>query len=332
MLGVVDIAVLRRSEVDLLRRFAPARASSYRPTALPPDAEDYLRANNPRLLELKQRYRAFNGGVMTRTRWTDEHVQGIKLTHFRGDNPFIWQLRENNQLQYLLTAYYALLNDRLGVLQSGEDELFGVHVFDVNGQLKVSRDLLDSAAEIAFLDRALGIANWAGETVLDIGAGYGRLAYRMVKALPALGSILCTDAVAESSFLCEFYLRFRGVSPKAMAVPIDEIEQALSRTRVTLAVNVHSFSECPIEAIRWWLALLEKHGVRYLMIVPNASESNRGGIELRSREATPDQHLDYSAVIESAGYHLVTREPKYLDFSAQAHGLSPTYYHLFERR
>ena len=80
-----------------------------------------------------------------------------------------------------------------------EDDYFGNITFDIDGKL-VSRDLLDSLVEIYFLDRHLGLASAApGLTVLDIGAGYGRLAHRILSALPSATRYLCSDAIAEST-------------------------------------------------------------------------------------------------------------------------------------
>jgi 2-polyprenyl-3-methyl-5-hydroxy-6-metoxy-1,4-benzoquinol methylase len=64
-----------------------------------------------------------------------------------------------------------------------EDDDFGAEVFDFHGKV-VSRDLLDSIIEINFLDRHLGFSSRRAVNVLDIGAGYGRLAHRMATAFP----------------------------------------------------------------------------------------------------------------------------------------------------
>ena len=79
----------------------------------------------------------------------------------------------------------------------------------------VTRDLPDSVAELNFLERHLAISQRTAVVVLDIGAGYGRLAYRSVVALPLIERYLCTDAVPVSTFNCEHYLRYRGVDAGA---------------------------------------------------------------------------------------------------------------------
>jgi hypothetical protein len=54
--------------------------------------------------------------------------------------------------------------------------------------------------ELYFLDNHLDIASRENVCILDIGAGYGRLAHRTVTALPNV-RYLCTDAVAVSTFI-----------------------------------------------------------------------------------------------------------------------------------
>src|SRR4030095_8950303 len=86
-------------------------------------------------------------------------------------------------------------------------------------------------------------------------------------ANPRLKSYTCVDAVPVSTFLCEFYLKYRGLANLVQVVPMDELEQRLSS--YDLALNIHSFSECTYAAIEWWLRKLKQLRVRYLMIVPN---------------------------------------------------------------
>lgn len=287
----------------------------------PRGAAEYLINDNPRLVDLKARYAAFDKAVTTPLIWTDEHLSSEEMLYFRGDNPYVWQVRQAgiNIMAYALTTYYLQSIDHLGLMEKlVEDDHFGAYTFDV-AEKKVSRDLLDSIAEIYFLEKHLGISSHADLSVLDIGAGYGRLAYRMVSALPNIDRYLCTDAFPKSTFISEYYIRFRDVD-KAKVVPLDEIEQALSRATVNLAINIHSFSECRIEAIDWWVSLLAKHHVQYLMIVPNsdALETNDG--------------IDFTTVINSHGYQLKAKEPKYRDTIVQQCGVNPAYHYLFELR
>jgi hypothetical protein len=290
---------------------------------LPGDAERYLRPDNPKLIELQQRYRAFDSDVTAPFIWTDGYVRPEDITYFRGDNGWVWQVRgkNTNVLAYAVSLYYLKSIDRFGLLEKlVEDNSFGNFTFPIAGR-QVSRDLLDSITEIYFLDRHLGIGSRAGFRVLDVGAGYGRLAHRMVSALPGIERFICTDAVAFSTFVSEYYLRFRGVE-KALVVPLDEIDNTLRDHSVDLAINIHSFSECRTQAIEWWARLLSKHRVKNLMIVPN---------DTSERLLTNDGH-DFLPLLERYGYRTVLKEPKFIDPVVQEYGLQPGWHHLLELR
>lgn len=291
---------------------------------LPAGAAQYLRPNNPRLEELRRRYAACDPQVVTPFVWTQNYVTSEDVASFRGDNGWVWQVRGSNSniLGYALSFYYLKSMDRLGLLEKlSEDHSFGNFTFAIGGRL-VSRDLLDSVAEIYFLDRHLGIFSARRLTVLDVGAGYGRLAHRMTSAVPGIERYFCTDAVAVSTFLCEYYLRYRNLA-KAQILPLDELDATLSCHPVDLAVNIHSFSECRFEAIEWWARLLSKYRVRNLMVVPNRSSS--GGERLQTNDGR-----DFLPLLEQYGYHTIVKEPKFLDPVAQEYGLSPTWHHLLE--
>lgn len=288
------------------------------------DAVEYLRQQNPRLAELKRRYS--NHPATRHSLWSDAYLRReLRLDSFRDDNPYLFQKRFSSDAAYALTTHYALAHDELGLLSKlDDDDLFGNYLIDFDDQISVSRDLLDSVLEINFLNRELNILDMTPLTVLDIGAGYGRLAHRMVQALPRLEHMLCTDAVAESTFLSEFYLRYRNVEDKASVVPLDEIEKVLASSTVQLATNIHSFGECTLASIKWWLDLLEANSIKFLFIVAN-------GEGLGSTEADKT-NIDYMPAIVERGYQLKSRQPKYAGSpSVQKYGLYPTYYYLFER-
>ena len=293
---------------------------------LPDGAEAYLRGDNPRLLELRQMYAGLEEAVKTPLVWTEEFAAKPNLTSFRGDNMWInqrddWHLHER---AYLLAAYYVLANDPLGLTQKlTEDGAFGAITYEVDGRL-VSRDLLDSILEINFLERHLGLASRDDFSILDIGAGYGRLAHRMLSAFPSMSNYRCTDAIAESSFVCEYYLGFRGLANRFEPVPGTAIDRALASAKIDLAVNIHSFTECTLEAVAWWLRKLAQHDVKHLLIVPNAG--NHGGQLLRNNVGQ-----DMLPIVEKSGYRLIAREAKYADPKVQKFALNPTYYWLFER-
>jgi putative sugar O-methyltransferase len=282
----------------------------------------YLQPNNPRLEELRRRYQ--NHPATRHSLWSPQYIKTqLQLDKFRADNLYLHQCRSANKNSYLLTARYVQSVDKLGLLGVlKDDELFGNYLVSFNG-LQVSRDLLDSALEINFLNDHLRIAN-GKPVILDIGAGYGRLAYRLIQALPNVEGVLCTDAIPESTFLSEFYLRFRGCHSKAEVVPLDQVEARLRKQRIDIAVNVHSFSECTLDSVRWWLDLITAKRIPFLFIVPN-------GDALDTSEANRT-HLNYVSLLLTRGYRLIARQPNYAQSQqVQRYGLYPSHYYLFAR-
>jgi putative sugar O-methyltransferase len=281
---------------------SPEVKPAYNRSALPEGASDYLHKNNPKLDYLNKKYDTFNTEVTTPLVWTDAHVKPDDVVYFRGDNAYVWQLRGQNMniMGYALTTYYVKSIDRL-----------------------ISRDLLDSIMEIYFLEKHLNISTSSKTTILDIGAGYGRLAHRMASAIPQISSYLCTDAVAISSFISDYYIKFRKLEKIAKVIGLDAVEKTLDEEPVDIAINIHSFSECKLSAIDWWLSLLSRYKVRYLMIVPNAGD--HGGDRLLTHE-----NEDFGQVIEKYGYKLIAKEPKFRDPVVQTFGINPTYHYLFE--
>lgn len=307
----------------------PTTAATRKTSPVPAEGTGtYLTEDNPRLRELEEAYGLVEGPVTTHTVWNADHVRAIDLRCFRADDAYLWQRRSRdmNEMSFTLAYYYLKTTDRLRLFDRlGEDQAFGVNFFEVLEGRLVTRDLLDSVAELNFLERHLAISQRTAVVVLDIGAGYGRLAYRSVAALPSIERYLCTDAVPVSTFICEHYLRYRGVDARAQVVPLHEIRSTLSRYRVNLAINIHSFSECRLEAIAWWMALLREQCVPRLMVVPNVVGAD--GVTMLTTEGK-----DFSRVLTDHGYRLVARDPKYLDPLVQKYGPTPAVHFLFELR
>lgn len=296
---------------------------------LPPGAAEALRYDHPRLLELKAAYDALDWPVARHSRWDPARLESwLDLQRFRGDTSYIWHYRESRRVSEL--KYFAFLcdverRDERHLLRTlGEDGSFGCWTYRFEGRPTVSRDLLDSVNELSFLHRHLGLLDRSPVRILDIGAGYGRLAHRAAQAIPGLDDYCCVDAVAVSTYLSEVYLAHRGVVPPARVVPLADVP-SLPSGHFDLAVNVHSFSECPLESIEWWLSLLERLEVPHLFVVPNEPDGFRS-LELDG------QRLDYLSAIEGAGFVLVAEEPAIADPGARALlGLGDRH-HLFARR
>ena len=112
----------------------------------------------------------------------------------RSDSEYVWQAHGGEAATYeeglrcMLRA--VAIRDRWGFLTAitPEDGALGVHcAVGEDGATLLSRDLIDSANELCFLEESCAIRGWrAGTTLLDIGAGYGRFVHRAAAALPHL--------------------------------------------------------------------------------------------------------------------------------------------------
>jgi len=291
---------------------------------LPSGAAEVLRADHPLLAEYTSRYRGHPAA--TSSQWSPDYIRSsIDIQQFRGPSGYVWQQWGDDAYRYGLTTYFTRLHDKLGLFERlDEDGLFGAETYDIDGA-RIGRDLLDSITELNFLDEELDISR-RDFTILDIGAGYGRLAHRATTAFANV-DYLCTDVIPLSTFLSRYYLDFRGAT-RARVVPLDEIAGELAGRHVDLAVNIHSFSEAPISSIRWWLDLIAENDVEQLMIVPNTDT------RLLSKELDGPK-VDLRPLIEAKGFQLACMRPKYQSEFVQRHGIHgpfPMYYFLFARR
>jgi putative sugar O-methyltransferase len=317
------VELVRRAEIEPLRDTFDRFPSS---SQLPEDSKvaEEIAKRRSRLEQLRSDYAkcGFQHSV-----WSKDLLEhDVPFDRFRADSAYVWQQRDGNrEINYVVDMYYLRPRDRLGLLDRlTEDGRFGAATVEIEGRL-VSRDLLDSVSELLFLDRTIGLEG-RELSVLDIGAGYGRLAHRAVTAFPKL-SYFCTDAIPESSFLCEYYLDVRGVSSRAVVAPLHELDAFLESNRIDLAVNVQSFSECTLASICRWLDLVAQHRVAHLFIVPGRAPGQED--ELLSRE-TDRTRKPYTPELEKRGYRLKIREPKHAEPRILPYGASPVDYHLFE--
>ncbi len=317
------IIAIQDDELGYLTPSDSARESV--PEALYPQ----LTASNPRLRELRARYAQVPGPLPLRTIWGRAYLAGeLQLPFFRADNAYVWQyrnIRVDLRKKYYLYARYIAERDPRGLLHAlTEDGAFGCGTIAFHNLPVISRDLLDSINEIYFLDRALGLFERQGFTVLDIGAGYGRLAHRMACALPGLGHYYCTDAVPESTFLSEIYLQHRRCAGKTSVIPLDELSATLGGKAIDLAVNIHSFSEMGYDSIAAWLQLVAELNIPHLLIVPNQAE------QLVSCEKDLSRR-DFLPLLQTLGYRLKRKEPYLLDPDVQELVRIYDNFFLFER-
>jgi SAM-dependent methyltransferase len=278
---------------------------------LPAGAERELREDNPRLHELRDAYETLDVPALDHSRWRREAVRSfLDLRYFRGETLITWHYRELpriTMLKYFVYANYVRDRASPALLETlAEDGAFGCWTYTYPGFGTFSRDLLDSLNEISFLERELELSRRDRFSVLDIGAGYGRLAHRIAEAYPNLTDYACVDAIPEATFLSEYYLRFRGVMPPARAISLDQVDAVLDPGSFDLAVNIHSFSECTYAAVEWWLGQLRRLRVPRLLVIPNHPT------ELLTLEAD-GTHRDFAPLLAEHGYRLDRVEPVLAD-------------------
>jgi Methyltransferase small domain len=310
----VGVSVVRASFLDQL---ASARDASERTPA-----ESWVHRGAAEMIvdtdwlrELDAQYRdhrlAQLGGY-----WDSEYTSELVLNEFRGDNHYVWQRRQYGEEDYLATILYARSHDPHGVLaQIDEDGAFGAQCLELEGRL-YSRDLVESANEINFLVDHLPTESLQPLRMVDVGAGYGRLAHRLATVFPD-AEIYCTDGIAVSTAICDAYVRYRGLADRVTVVPLTRLDSIPTPIRV--ASNVHSFSEMSYEAVAWWLDWLVDAGVEWLFVVPNLP--GPGLADGRS----------FEDLLTARGFELSTTRPKYADPLVDRYALYPGVYYLYRR-
>src|SRR5687767_13613963 len=92
----LDLQVVSASEVaDLRAKGNLLDKPSFGNSTLPEGAEEYLRLEHPRLMELKAKAKALNHPAAQHSQWSDQYVASeLDLRYFRGDNAYVWQHRD----------------------------------------------------------------------------------------------------------------------------------------------------------------------------------------------------------------------------------------------
>jgi SAM-dependent methyltransferase len=277
-----------------------------------------LTRENPRLLELQAAYSSLN--LFEQSVWIDWSRQ-IDITKFRGENAYIAQRWSMTDERYWATWDYLFRDDADMLLRLGEDGAYGAVVFKRNGH-PFSRDLLDSVSEMRFIWDILHFSPGDPMTVLDIGAGYGRLAHRISQAWRGWHTT-CVDAVPLSTFVCEYYLKQRQA--RANVVPLHQLDQL---TKCDLACNIQSFSEMPLSAVNFWLDRCVDLDIRLFFLSPHAGDLIHPNFVTSEPNGSA---RDYYDSFERHGYKVIARRPKF------PYGEAPslifcTDYIMFERK
>jgi len=140
----------------------------------------------------------------------------------------------------------------------------------------ISEDLAHSALELATIDEAGGLPG-AGSLVIELGAGYGRLAWLLLSAVPGVRYIVCDIppalAIAQR-YLTELFperraFRFRRFNdPDSIAGELASAQvafllphqlAALPPLEADLFVNISSLHEMRPEQIAAWFKLIDIH-------------------------------------------------------------------------
>lgn len=187
------------------------------------------------------------------------HQHTVDKKNFRGEAHYV-----GNQIAYpykeMVDYIRTLKKPWFDILK--EDHEFAPLTGDVDGTL-VSRDLLDSILELEFLEQQCGLP-MEDICAIDIGSGYGRLAYRLTTAFPK-AFVYCTDAIPLSQGICREYLQFRKMDRAEVVLPseLDKINTP------KLAINIHSWPECARSEINGWLDWIVAKDIPYLFVIPH---------------------------------------------------------------
>lgn len=262
-----------------------------------------LSRTNPRLLELEAEYAKLN--LFEQSVWT-EWAKGIDIQNFRAEHGYMAQMWMMTEERYQNTLDHALsIGLRHDIETLGEDGAFGAITFrrDMGASeddIIFSRDLLDSVFEIDFLRKVIGVP----PSVLDIGAGYGRLLHRLSQNNPA-GMYIGIDGVPLSTFLCEFYVKYRTCENSTLVVPLNEYG---SIHRADLAMNIQSFSEMPYSAVKFWLDLCADLNIKHFFLSPHSANL----VDAHFVTSEPDGgHKDYYPLFAEHGYQETRRWHKF---------------------
>jgi len=193
--------------------------------------------------------------------WQQRHAATIDPDRFRAHNQY---LEQGAAYDVPGVARWLIENGGRRYLELfDEDGAFGAEVHEVDGY-RLSRDVVDSALEIMFLERCIWV-DLSGLRIVDIGAGYGRFAHRFTARHPG-AIVYCTDAIEISQRVCAKYLAHRRAI-RAIVVSSSHLNQIA--VAPDLVVNIHSWSECTLPEVVWWLDWIADREIPRIFIVPH---------------------------------------------------------------
>jgi len=250
--------------------------------------------------------------------WNQKHLKNFNIEKFRADSIYVWQTRQYQEVNYYLTYLYMIEIDNLKLIgQLQESGSYGAETFTFDN-CKVSRDLMDSIIEINYLNDVLNLSKEPNLRVLDIGAGYGRFAHRVLESFPGT-HVACVDAIPLSTCISRIYLDSYIQTNRARIYDL-ESQSAINPGEFKLAVNIHSFSEMSLKSVMFWIEFLIEKEVEFLFVVPN-------GPELALNDGT-----NFGLLLQKAGYTILDKRAKYNIGEYSRFAIYPSTYYLLQRR
>ena len=323
---MIDAALARRGSERIPSRLVypwqreAVDLPSHSGAPLPEGAEARLRADHPRLAELARRYGELDSPwASAPICWTPAHVATADLRQFRGDNLYVHQLRGRNmnEIGYAV-SYYCV---RRCARSSGWGSSTGSTRMGSSACTPSSSTAAGCRA-ICSTRRSSSPSSSATSASRRVPrADDSRHRRRLRPARPPRGDRLPGDRALPLHRRhpdLDLSLRVLPRLPRALAgdraparvVPLHELESAIQPGEVDIAVNIHSFSECPPTAIDAWLAFLARKRVAHLMIVPNAPSM---APRLRRRHDADQRRPGLQPDRAPARLQLVASEPKFPD-------------------
>ena len=238
---------------------------------------------NKALNELREKYSQYykeNNFNISPTTWNTEssYIKSSFNCDFRGENAYVWQERLGDREKKYQEYYNKIkqIDDEKFLDRTFEDGSYGCITYKIDSIL-ISRDLLDSVFEIIFLKKCF--SNLKDFSFLEIGGGYGRLCKRFLDCFPD-SKYFITDAIPESTHFSKIYLGKKSDS----VIELTDLNERLKNVKINMAINIHSFPECNIMDVEWWIKFIHLKEIKYIFYVPNNPESNPENIKTNSGE------------------------------------------------
>ena len=254
--------------------------------------------------ELRDKYNKFykdNNFNISPTVWNNNtnYIKNSFNINFRGENAYVWQCQLGDNRNTYIEYYKILKNiDKEDFfMKTKEDGSHGCIFFEIEN-IKISRDLLDSILEIYYLKTIF--PDLEKMNLLEIGAGYGRLCKRFKDCFPG-SKYYITDAIPESTIFSKIYLSKDNEDNEAtedMIINLFDIETKLKDLNINMAINIHSFPECNINDVEWWVKLICTNKIKYIFYVPNNPHSNPDYMPDNRGESILDIYTKYGYKIK----------------------------------